>query len=308
MSNGPSKADVAAGTRIIVEAGDPPFHLTEDIWMERFDKELGKKIEAACSPAHYNISNVGYDRHLYAFVRKVPGGEKSKYEGMSALAGLIALSRLVHPTSTGDRYCARIFKYGDPNSIIEAVRFFGVSPDISLIDGRSDWLSAADGQTLLKLVPWLTGKMHSRVHHAYWNHESAMRSYYLDVKWTFIVSAFEALMNTQKDYVALQFRERVKQLADHFGISLTIDELKKAYELRSGLVHSQKFLFELETVLSTQEHAPLYGRMETLLRKTLLECLLDVKFGAYFQDASSVDSRWRVNFPVPKKGHRKKHK
>ena len=115
------------------------------------------------------------------------------------LRGLIALSRLVHPTSTGDRYCARIFKYGDPNSIIEAVRFFGVSPDVSLIDGRSDWLSAADGQTLLKLVPWLTGNMHRRVHHAYWNHESAMRSYYLDVKWTLVVSAFEALMNTQKD-------------------------------------------------------------------------------------------------------------
>ena len=134
-----------------------------------------------------------------------------------------------------------------------------------------------------------------------------MRSYYLDVKWTLVVSAFEALMNTQRDYVALQFRERVKQLAEHFGISLTIDELKKAYELRSGLVHSQKFL-ELETVLPTQEHVPLYGRLETLLRKTLLECLLDVKFGAYFQDASSVDSRWPVNFPVPKKGHRKKHK
>ena len=78
MSNGPSRADVAAGTRIIVETGDPPFHLTEEIWMERFDKELGKKIETACSPAHYNISDVGYDRHLYAFVRKVPSGEKSK--------------------------------------------------------------------------------------------------------------------------------------------------------------------------------------------------------------------------------------
>src|SRR5258708_25542030 len=171
MSNGPSKADVAAGARAIVEAGDPPFRLTEGIWMERFDKELGKKIETACSPAQYNISDVGHDRHLYAFVRKGPSGAKNKYEGMSVLAGLIALSRLVHPTSTGDRYCARIFKYGDTNSIIEAVRFFCLIPQPSLIDGRSDWLSAADGQTLLKLVPWLTGKMHRRVHHAYWNHE-----------------------------------------------------------------------------------------------------------------------------------------
>lgn len=54
--------------------------------MERFDKELGKKIETACSPAQYNSSDVGYDRHLYAFVSKVPSGEKRKYEGMSVLA------------------------------------------------------------------------------------------------------------------------------------------------------------------------------------------------------------------------------
>jgi hypothetical protein len=227
---------------------------------------------------------------------------------MSKLAGLIALSRLVNPTSTGDRYCARIFRYGDTNSPIEAVRFFGVSPDVSLIDGRRDWLSAEDGQTLLKLVPWLTGTMHRRVHHAYWNHETALRSYYLDVKWTLVVSAFEALVTTQKEFVSLQFRERVKQLADHFKIPMTVDELKKAYELRSGLVHSQKFLFELETVLPKEKHVPLYGRLETLLRKALLECLLNTKFGDYFRNEFSVDSRWPVKFPPPRKATRKKHK
>lgn len=307
MSNGPGRAEVEAGARVIVEAGQTPFRITDDIWMERLDKELGHKIEVACSPAHYNISDAGYDRHLYAFVRRVPSGEKSKYEGMSELAGLIALSRLVNPTSTGDRYCARMFRYGDPDSPIEAVRFFGVSPDVSLIDGRRDWLSAGDGETLLKLVPWLTVKMHNRVHHAYWNHEAALRSYYLDVKWTFVISAFEALINTQKDFVSLQFRERVKQLADHFRIPMTMDELKKAYELRSGVVHAQKFLFEQETVLPKDEHVPLYARLETLLRRTLLECLLDAKFGDSFRNEASVDSRWPVKFPPPRKGTRKKH-
>jgi hypothetical protein len=306
MSHGPSKAEVDAGARVIVEAGQAPFRITDDVWIERFDAQLGKRIEAACSPAHYNISDVGYDRHLYAFVRKVPTGEKSKYEGMSTLAALIALSRLVNPTSTGDRYCARIFRYGDPNSQIEAVRFFGVSPDVSLIDGRRDWLSAQDGQTLLKLVPWLEKKMFGRIHHAYWNHETAMRSYYLDIKWTFVVSAFEGLLNTQKDFVSLQFRERVKQLGDHLKIPITIDELKKAYELRSGLVHSQQFLFELETVLPKEKHVPLYGRLERLLRKALLECLLDPKFGNNFRDDAAIDSRWPVKFPPPRKRRKKK--
>ena len=154
--------------------------------------------------------------------------------------------------STGDRYCARIFRYGDNSSPIECIRFFGVSSDVSLIDARRDWLSAKDGQTLLKLISWLPKdkKMHDRIHHAYWNHESALRSYYLDVKWTFVVSAFEALLNTRDQYVALQFRERVGQLAKHFNVGLTEAELKAAYNLRSQLVHAQNFLFGLDNVLA----------------------------------------------------------
>jgi hypothetical protein len=33
--------------RVIVQEGDLPFQLTDDIWMERFDNELGKKIQVA---------------------------------------------------------------------------------------------------------------------------------------------------------------------------------------------------------------------------------------------------------------------
>jgi len=101
------------------------------------------------------------------------------------------------------------------------------------IDGWHDWFSVQDGQILLKLVPWLSKKMHMRVHHVYWNHETALRSYYLDVKWSFIVSAFEALTNTREDSVRMQFRERVGQLATHFSVKVTEDELNDAYTLRS---------------------------------------------------------------------------
>ena len=302
ISNGPGAKDMQDGLRVIVEDSGR-FHLTENIWMERFDRDLGQRIQTSCEPPHFNMSSAVYDRHLYAFVKRVTEPEKSKYEGMSELAGLVAFSRLVHPTSTGDRYCARIFRYGDNNSPIECVRFFGVSPDVSLIDARRDWLSARHGQTLLKLVSWLPKdkKMHDRIHHAYWNHESALRSYYLDVKWTFVVSAFEALLNTRDKYVALQFRERVGQLAKHFNVDLTEAELKAAYNLRSQLVHAQNFLFGLNNVVPQSEHVPLYTKLESLLRSTLLTCLLEGTFGDHFRDNSSVDSRWPVNFPVPKK-------
>jgi hypothetical protein len=257
MSNGPGIMDLQDDLRVIV-GNTGRFQVSEDIWMERFDRDLGLRIQTACEPPHFNIGNTGYDRHLYAFVKRVTEPEKSKYEGISELAGLIALSRLVHPTSTGDRYCARIFRYGDSNSPIECVRFFGVSADVSLIDARRDWLSAEDGQTLLKLAPWLAKekKMHERIHRAYWNHESALRSYYLDVKWTLVVSAFEALLNTRNDYVAMQFRERVGQLAKLFNVPLTEAELNAAYSLRSQLVHAQNFLFGLSNVLPEKRACP----------------------------------------------------
>lgn len=301
ISNGPGAQDMQHGLRVIVEDSGR-FQLTENIWMERFDQDLGQRIQTACEPPHFNISSAEYDRHLYAFVKRVTEPERSRYEGMSELAGLVALSRLVHPTSTGNRYGARIFRYGDNNSPIECVRFFGVSPDVSLIDARRDWLSAQDGQTLLKLASWLPKdkKMHDRIHRAYWNHESALRSYYLDVKWTLVVSAFEALLNTRDSYVALQFRERVGQLANHFNVNLTEAELKATYSLRSQLAHAQNFLFGLNNVLPQSEHVPLYTKLESLLRSTLLTCLLDGNFGDHFRDNSSVDNRWPVNLPVPK--------
>jgi hypothetical protein len=305
LASGPSQAEVNAGARVIVEEGDAPYQLTNDIWIQRLNEDLAKKIQSACEPRHFNIEDVGHDRHLYAFVKRVTAPEKSRFEGISELFGLMALSRLVHSTSTGDRYCARIFRYGDETSPIEAVRFYGVSPDISLIDGRQNWLSVENGKTLMQLVPWLSTKMHQRVHHAHWNHETALRSYYLDVKWTLMVSAFEALINTREDFARMQFRERVKQLARHFGVTASDDELDDAYTLRSELVHSQKFLFELHTVLPESEHVPLYEKLESLLRTTLLTCLLDSKFGDHFRDPASIDSRWPVNFPPPRKRAKK---
>ena len=141
-----------------------------------------------------------------------PRSEQPRDQGMTDLHATIALSRLVNPTSTGDRYCAQVFRFGDNNSPIFAIRYVGVSPDVILGRKNRDWLSEDDGRVLQKLMPWIsTSKlMHGKVHRAYWNHENAMRSYYLDIRWTLIVSAFEALLNTKDNDVTWQFRDRVR--------------------------------------------------------------------------------------------------
>jgi len=277
------------------------------MWIERLDEELARNIQKACQPPNHKIQDVAYDRHLYAFVRRVPADEKSQYKGMSELNGVIALSRLINPTSTGDRYCAHVFRYEDKDSPIVAIRFRGTSPDVILAANSRDWLSVNEGAVLRKLMPWVSNNipMHERVHRAYWNHENAMRSYYLDIRWTLIVSGFEALINTREDEVSWQFRDRVRQLAREFNVALSDTDLRLAYKLRSKLVHGQSFLVGLEKLLPQSQHAVLYEKLESLLRETVKRCLLDEKFGNCFRDDAAVEARWPLN-PNPSRKPKKR--
>jgi hypothetical protein len=297
IAQGPSRAEKQNGPPLITEGGR--FPLSDDIWIERLDEELAKDIKEACEPPHRNIGTHRYDNHLYAFVSRVPDVEKSSYEGTSKLHAVVALSRLVNPTSTGDRYCVLVYHYGIKNSGIFSIRFRGISPDITLVTNPRDWLSVEDGKVLRTLMPWISGKkMHPRIHRAYWNHEYAMRSYYLDARWTLVVSGLEALMNVGDKDVSWQFRGRVRQLAEEFQIGLSDDDLRTAYRLRSKLVHAEGFLFNLETILPKSQHSDLYGRLELLLRSAVKRCLLDENFGNFFRDAAAVKKRWKLS-PKP---------
>ena len=108
-------------------------------------------------------------------------------------------------------------------------------------------------------------------------------------------SGLEALVNTERDGVRRQVRERVAHLARVFKLSLSESELNEAYTLRSELVHAQRFLADLATVLPIDDHVPLYNKLESLLRMTVLRSLLDDTFGDIFRDAASVDSHWPLS-------------
>ncbi len=291
---GPSQLQEKNGSPLIVKEGDR-FELSDDIWLEKLDEDTANHVQTACDPPHYRIDGTAHDRHLYAFVKRVPEQQQIRYDGLDILHAVISLSRLVHPTSTGDRYCAQIMHYGLEDSAIFAIQYRGASPDVFLDSNQHDWLTVEDGETLRKLMPWAeTSKlMHTRIHRAYWNHEYAMRSSYLDVRWMFVVAGLEALINVGDQQVSKQFRERVHQLASYFAIPLTIDELKKAYSLRSKLVHAEDFLHGLGNVLPTNQHTSLYHKLESVLRQTVRHALLDASFGEFFRDDNAVKTRWK---------------
>ena len=78
----------------VVVLGSGRFALNDDFWIEKLDEQLAIHIQAACDPPHYGINNDQTDRHLYAFLRRVPEAETSLYEGMDELHAVVALSRL----------------------------------------------------------------------------------------------------------------------------------------------------------------------------------------------------------------------
>jgi hypothetical protein len=296
ISPGPTRGETLDSPLIVTETA-PRFDLNEVMWIERLDVKLSKNIQQACEPPHYRIDKDGVDRHLYAFIRRVPKSEKTRYEGMTELLTVAGFSRLIHPTSIGERYCALLFDFGLPDTGIQAIQFLGTSPDIFLANNRQNWLSVEDGKTLRKFLPWLSKPMHKRVHRAYWNHEYALRSYYLDARWIHAVSGLEALINVDNKDNKAQFRERVEKLALEFKVTLSREELTKAYDLRSKLVHGAGFLFDLTPTLPQDQHSPLYVKLESVLRCTLRRCLLDESFGNRFRNDQTVVT----NFPMSSK-------
>jgi hypothetical protein len=268
------------------------FDLTPDIWIERLDADLAKLIIRACDPPHYGVNTIEQDYHLYAWVRRVPNYESRVYEGLHTLLAAIALSRLIQPTSTGLRYCAWVSGLAPEARVVRAVPFIGTSLDVLLGTDTRDWLTEADGAEVQKLMVWLGKDMHKRVHRAYWNHEYALRLYELDMRWPLIVGGFEALINTCRIDVTWQFIDRVSRLAVQFGVSLTEDDLGKAYDLRCRLLHGESFLHALGASVPVIEQPALYQKLETLLRVTVKECLMDSTFHDHFKDADTVNTNW----------------
>ena len=281
-------------------AADAAFELSSDIWIERLDKEFAISIQRACEPANHGQYNDVWDRHLYAFVRREPEAERQQRrlpgtvvrdEGSIPLFTVIALSRLVRPTTVGNRYCAKIYPTPATDLMIQALTISGANPDVTIADVSRDWLTPDDGPELRQLMPWVSPskRMHPRVHRAFWNHEDAMRTYFLDFRLPVVVAGLESLTTVEKGRgLTDRFVRRVGKLASDFGIQLSEKDIRQGYQLRSEVTHGRSFLYDLSGVLPQSEHRPLYDKLESLLRVTVKTCLVDENFGLRFADDQSV--------------------
>jgi hypothetical protein len=284
-----------AATELLKES--PPvfdrFQLSEEFWIEHLDPTLARAIIDACSPANFGMPVMQQQDHTYAFVKKTTlPGLFNDFGGLDELAAVIAMSRLIHFTGTGLRYAARVSLMNGQVKQILAYQPRGVSVDVFTSKTRKrNWLTVADAARLKAMMPLILIRrlIPRRIHNAHWHHEYAMRTYYVDHRWVFVVTGLEALTNTSRYQGQKKFVSRVERLSNLAGLVLTSAELERGYDLRSGLVHGQQFLSEQTNRLS-DEDSELYNRLEETLRRTILQAFEDATFAAHFQDEASINS------------------
>jgi hypothetical protein len=255
---------------------------------------LADAIRKACDPPGENRGLTVDLRPpiLYGLARvNTPSEGLYHWDPDSRLQECIALSRFVHPTSLSFEYAARII--GDPlgaGRVIVPGPVKGGGSHAWVADQTRNWLTPAHAPDLkAMLASFRAHPPGKRAARAMWYHEYAARSYELDVRWTFVTTAFEALVNTDRTNVTDQFVQRVCQINAVLGLpGLSAPDAQLMYRHRSKLVHGQGL-----GSLGQRERG-LYVRMESILRAVVRRCILNPVFDAKFDTPATI----RKAFPV----------
>ena len=216
--------------------GYRPFRASVD----RLDLSLAKAVMDTCEPKTLGVQTpVRQFAHMYAYLRELhPQTSVIGWDEDHRLSRLVAISRLVHPTSVGFRYAARVRQDGDSLRIVPA-EIHGLALDTFVSPShKRDWLSKGEAELAVEVdattEPLAQPSFPRRASRALWYFDYAQKTYYADLRWTLIATALEALIHTGKRGSTKHFTRRVPALAADVGApALTMNECESAYDYRS---------------------------------------------------------------------------
>ncbi len=271
------------------------FQLVDDLWIGKLEKPIAEKVFDSCEPSGCWLQKPKrVFSQLYAFVREPAPTEPSGiWDSDLRLQTCIALSRLIHPTSIGFEYAARI-TYNTDGSVREIipgpVKGFGAEAYVANKANRS-WLTLNDLNELKALLRHMPlSNLPQRVQRALWNHEYAARTFHASVRWTLICTALESLTHTDRQHSTRQFKKRVAGLANDLDINgFSESDADTAYDLRSRISHGDGI-----TKLNAA-HLDLYKRMEEVLQHALVRAITDSNFADVFATDEGIRSRWPLS-------------
>lgn len=279
-------------------ASSPPvqdrIEMGRGLWMGRLDADLANALLDTCEPKLLGTpAPIRQYAQMYAFGRDLASNsEIHHWDDDHRLSRLVAMSRLVHPTTVGFRYAARIRQKDDVLAIIPA-QLHGISPDVYLSPSHTrDWLTVDEAKLLAEVdaqaEPLTQPSFPKRVSRALWYFDYAQRTYYADLRWTMIATALEALIHTGTQGGTRHFKYRVPALAVDVGApGMTTSESGAAYDFRSRLSHGDSFLYDMP-----QADINLYDKLEGTLRLAILKAFREPAFAAIFLDDSQIEARW----------------
>lgn len=265
-------------------------------WAGRLYGDLAIRLMDTCDPTWLGIPKpVRQYAQLYAYVHELDeNAYLYEWDRDSRLQRCVAMSRLIHPTTVGFRYAARVRHGESLDSLkIAPAEIRGISVDVSLSPAHErDWLTVEEAQRLAKLLSASETLQQpafpSRVSRALWYFDYAQRTYYADLRWTLVATGLEALIHTRKGGSTRHFRKRVPALAQDVGANpLTETEAKLAWEYRSRLSHGDGFLFSMPNA-----DVALYDKLENTLRLAILKAFVDPAFASIFIYDEHIAKRW----------------
>jgi len=258
--------------------------------------ELWKAVLTACEPPgfSYDLPSLGPGQ-LYTLWNDNPADSTGfNWDPDQRLETAVVLSRLIHPTSIGFKYSARVI-FDHANGIKQIIPgpVSGL-PHAYVITSTAprDWLTDNEVSVLRSLLADFyaisSANLPSRIQRALWNYVYAFEVRWIDIRWTVVATALESLVHTDRNRSTKQFIDRVTALANRVGVSFSLGDAERAYDLRSSLAHGQE--------LGTGDDATtaLYCRMEEVLRASVCLAIQD----AAFRDIFRTDDQIRVAFPL----------
>jgi hypothetical protein len=283
---------------------DPPIEvavsLSPDLRLEWLDPGIDEKILDACEPRAFRHEATRQWGGSYSFIRENPPVEKDepyKWDPDQVIRTAVALSRLIQPTEVGTEYAVRVNVLADGE--IEEIcpgPIGGHSQKAYLSPAQQRrWLTQRDGLALRELRDkYLAAKatLPERIGRALWNHEYGACIYWLNVRWTVMTTALEALVHTDRYQSTKQFVTRAAALAAEVGVAFTEADADEAYELRSAWAHGAAL--SIKHPAGDDHPFELGSRMEAVLRGSVRRAIEDVSFRAIFVDDATIRAKWPI--------------
>ena len=213
------------------------FEIAEGLFVVRIGGPMARRISRGVNAGAVQDSVP----ETYTFVRERES-EDDTWDPDGRLRLVIALSRLIHPTTVGLEQSAVLTGRitDDPERIAVTPGPISGPAASAYVTGahQRNWLTEADAEQLRDLLAaYEAAPLPPRVRRALWFHEFAACTLDGAVRWALFVTGIEALINVAFDRIARQFTVRSVALANECCASFSKQQANRTYKMRSRVDH-----------------------------------------------------------------------